>query len=94
MEENNESKVYSKVPAKITMWTSFKNFWLQPITLELTPSQKKVFTEVHNFWNQEVYINKGVLHLRKGEDQLTQEAEAQSAAQAQSDDEPEVKISL
>lgn len=61
--EENESKVYSKVPAKVSAWTSFKNFLFQDIVVELTPGQKKVFQEVKNFWNQEVYFDKG-FHLR------------------------------
>lgn len=60
----NESKVYAKVPAKVSVWTEVKNFWLQPIVLELTPYQKKVFQEVHDFWNQEIYFDNG-FHLRK-----------------------------
>lgn len=65
MEENNEQKVYSKVPAKVDAWTSFKKFWLQPIELELTPKQKKVFQEVRDFWCQEIYYENGGLYLRK-----------------------------
>ena len=67
MEENNENKneVFSQVPTKVGFWHSFKNFWLQPITLELTPYQKKVFKEVHDFWNQEVYLENGDVKLRK-----------------------------
>ena len=62
--EENESKVYSKVPAKISPWTNVKSFFLQPITLELTPYESKVFKEVKDFWNQEIYFDKG-FHLRK-----------------------------
>ena len=78
--EANESNVYSKVPVKAGFWTSFKNFWLQPITLELTPHQKKVFQEVRDFWNQEVYVEKGEIRLRKRADSI--------------EEEPEVKVSL
>lgn len=62
MEENNQN--YTKVPVKAGFWSSFKAFWLQPITLELTPYQKKVFQEVHDFWNQEVKLEEGSLVLR------------------------------
>ena len=82
-EQNNESKVYSKVPAKVSMWTSFKNFWLHPIVLELTPHQKKIFREVHDFWNQEVYVEKGEVRLRKPQADSIMEQE-----------ETEVKVSL
>lgn len=83
-EEKVESKVYSKVPAKVTMWNSFKNFWLHPIVLELTPHQKKVFQEVHDFWNQEIYIEKGEVRLRK----------PQTADSIINEEEAEIKISL
>ena len=65
------------------MWTSFKNFWLHPIVLELTPHQKKIFQEVHDFWNQEVYVEKGEVRLRKPQDDSIMEQE-----------ETEVKVSL
>ena len=65
MEENNSSKVYSKVPVKVGFWQRFKDFWTQPVTLELTPKEKKVFAEVHAFWNQEVVVENGEIHLRK-----------------------------
>ena len=61
--EENEPKEYTKVPAKVSPWSSFKSFLLQPISLELTPYQAKVFKEVHDFWNQEIYYDKG-FHLR------------------------------
>ncbi len=65
--EENESKEYTKVPAKVGMWSSFKSYWLQPIVVELTPYQKKIFKEVSDFWNQEVYYDKG-FHLRPRQD--------------------------
>ena len=65
MDENNNSKVYSQVPAKVGFWQRFKDFWTQPITLELTPKEKKVFAEVHAFWNQEIVVENGKVHLRK-----------------------------
>ena len=80
MEENNESKEYTKVPAKVSMWSSFKSYWLKPIVVELTPYQQKIFKEVSNFWNQEIYYDKG-FHLR---------ARQEFAEPA----EPEVNVSL
>lgn len=68
---NNDSKVYSKVPVKAGFWQRFKSFWTQPITLELTPKEKKVFAEVHAFWNQEVVVENGKVHLKKAS--ITQE---------------------
>ena len=65
--ENNEneknSSVYTKVPAKVSPWTSFKNFLFQDIVVELTPKQEKVFKEVRDFWTQEIYFDNG-FHLR------------------------------
>ena len=71
MDENNSSKVYSKVPVKVGFWQKFRDFWTQPVTLELTPKEKKVFAEVHTFWNQEVVVENGEVHLRKAS--ITQE---------------------
>lgn len=83
MEENNEEvKAYSKVPAKVNMWSSFKNFWLTPIELELTPKQRKVFQEVHDFWHQEIYFENGGLYLRK------------PACEGIEDEEPKINITL
>ncbi len=62
--EENEEKVYSKVPAKVDTWTSFKKVALYPVTVELTPYQHKVFKEVSDFWNQEVYLESGEVRLR------------------------------
>ena len=31
--EENESKVYSKVPAKLSPWTNFKNFLFQDVEI-------------------------------------------------------------
>lgn len=58
MENNN-------LPVKAGAW---KEFWLQPITLELTPYEKKVFTEFVNFWNQEVHIKDGNVILTPNSD--------------------------
>ena len=83
MEENNENKAFAQVPAKIGFWNSFKNFWLQPVKLELTPYQRKVFKEVHDFWNQEIYLEHGEIKLRKP-DSIVKEAK----------EEPEIDINL
>lgn len=88
MEENNEKNtIYSKVevPAKVGFWSSFKNFWLQPIVLELTPHQKKVFKEVHDFWNSEIHVENGNVVLRKNPNDVEE---------AESSEEPDVKVSL
>lgn len=71
--EATESNAYAKVPTKVGFWQSFKNFWLQPIVVELTPHQKKVFQEVKDFWNQEIYVEKGEIHLRKNADSIQDE---------------------
>ena len=78
-EQNKQPSAYAQVPVKTGFWNSFKNFWLQPIVLELTPYQKKVFQEVHDFWNQEIVVEHGEVHLRK----------AQSL-----DEEPDITVSL
>ncbi len=67
MEENENKSAYTKVPAKVSPWTSFKNFLFQDIVVELTPKQAKVFKEVREFWTQEVYYDKSdkCVHLRK-----------------------------
>ena len=61
--EENETKAYSKVPAKVSPWSSFKSFICHEIVVELTPYQQKIFSEVSDFWNQEIYYDKG-FHLR------------------------------
>lgn len=63
MDNNENNSVYTKVPAKVSPWTSFKNFLFQDVVVELTPKQEKVFKEVRDFWTQEVYYDKG-FHLR------------------------------
>ena len=63
--ENNENKssVYTQVPAKVSAWTSFKNFLFQDIVVEITPKQQRVFREVRDFCTQEIYFDNG-FHLR------------------------------
>ncbi len=78
--EENETKEFSKVPAKVSPWSSFKSFMYHEIVVELSPYQQKIFNEVSNFWNQEIYYDKG-LHLRP-----RQNAELQEM--------PEVNVSL
>ena len=63
MEENERNSGYTKVPATVSPWTSFKNFLFQDVVVELTPKQEKVFSEVRNFWTQEIYFDNG-FHLR------------------------------
>ena len=72
--EENEEKIYSKVPAKVDNWSSFKKIALYPITVELTPYQQKIFKEVSDFWNQEVYFDKG-FHLRPRQSEVQEEPE-------------------
>lgn len=81
MEENEQKQDYSLVEKKPSFWSSFKSFWLQPVVVELTPHQRKVFQEVHDFWTSDiVYHDKG-LYLEK-------------RASKQKDEDPDVKISL
>ncbi len=63
--KENNSSVYTQVPAKITKWSRFKSFMSQDIDVGFTPKQEKVFKEVRNFWTQEIYFDKG-FHLRPG----------------------------
>lgn len=79
--EENEEKIYSKVPAKVDTWTNLKKFAFQPVKVELTPYQQKVFKEVSDFWNQELYLESGELRLRPRDS-------------VQEDNEPEVKVEL
>ncbi len=83
--EDNEQNNYALVEKKPSFWSSFKSFWLQPVVVELTPHQQKVFKEVHDFWTSDiVYHDKG-LYLEKRADNVQKE---------QDDDDPDVKISL
>jgi len=43
-----------ELPVQPSIWTKVRNFFLQDLTLELTPKQEKVFQEVHDFWHQDV----------------------------------------
>lgn len=47
----------SKLPAKVSIWTKFKDFLLQDVEtmeLELSPAEKRFV----DFWTQEVTIDK------------------------------------
>lgn len=46
------------LPVKVNTWTKIKNFLFQEVHLELTPYQKKVLGEVHDFWFQEISFGK------------------------------------
>lgn len=85
-----DNKAYSKVPVKAGFWSKFKSFWLQPIVLELTPKEKKVFGEVHDFFNQEIYYEKGSLKLRKNPNDVVK-ANLQSNSELEDEN---IKISL
>ncbi len=49
MEENE-----TQLPVKVGFWSKFKAFWLQDITVELTPYQQKVEDEINEFLHQEI----------------------------------------
>lgn len=44
----------SELPTTTGFWNKFKNFWLTPITVELTPYQQKVEDDINQFLHQEV----------------------------------------
>ena len=48
----------SNLPVKKGFWSSFKAFWLQDVTVELTPAQQKVENEINDFLYQEVTLKK------------------------------------
>ena len=56
-QQNLENK---NLPVKPSLWTRFKNFWLQEIDwnkeikVELTPYQQKVEDEINEFLHQEI----------------------------------------
>ncbi len=54
--EEGTSNEFKKVnlPVEVSPWTKVKNFLCYEIKLELTPVQKKVFQEVHDFWHIEI----------------------------------------
>ncbi len=70
--ETNENKSVnaSELPTKFGMWSKVKSFLFQEIdlkkdiTLELTPKEEKVLTEVHDFLFQEISFS-GLFSLGK-----------------------------
>ena len=48
MEENQG------LPVTVGFWNKFKSFWLQDITVELTPYQQKVEDEINAFLHKEI----------------------------------------
>ncbi len=59
--ENGQQNVENNnLPVKPSLWTRFKNFWLQEIDwnkeikVELTPYQQKVEDEINEFLHQEI----------------------------------------
>lgn len=44
----------SNLPVEVSVWTKIKNFLCHDISLVLTPKQEKVFSEVYDFWHQEI----------------------------------------
>lgn len=85
--EENESKIYSKVPAKISPWSNVKSFFMKPVQLDLTPYEKKVFNEVKNFWMGEIYFDKG-FHFRMASNEVNNQVSPTDS------EEPNIKIGL
>ena len=52
--EKNQQNQANTLPVKQGFWSKFKGFWLQEITVELTPAQQKVEDEVNEFLHQEI----------------------------------------
>ena len=46
----------ANLPKKIGLWGKVKNFLFSEVTVELTPTEQKVFKEVHDFWFQDIYF--------------------------------------
>lgn len=67
--EPEYKQIYSLVPAKKTRWQKFKSFMSYDVKVSLTPRQSKIFKEVRDFWNQEIYFDRG-FHLRPRRDRL------------------------
>lgn len=51
--ENGVGEV-NGLPAKIGMWDKFKAFWLQDVTVELTPKQQEFEDKLNDFFGQEL----------------------------------------
>ena len=52
--QDNTNNNSWNVPVKQGFWSKFKGFWLQEITVELTPYQQKVEDEINEFLHQEI----------------------------------------
>lgn len=58
--QENAGTIRTSVPAKVTVWSKFRNFMLQDIPwdtelkITLTPHQQKVENEVNDFLHQEI----------------------------------------
>ena len=46
------------LPTKVGFWGKLKAFFLQEITVELTPKQKKIEKEINDFLFQEIRFGK------------------------------------
>ena len=44
----------NNLPTKVSVWTKVRNFLCQDINFNLTEKQQKVFSEVYDFWHQEI----------------------------------------
>lgn len=54
VEFNGEENQAGGLPVQQGFWSKFKGFWLQEITVELTPYQQKVEDEINEFLHQEI----------------------------------------
>lgn len=54
--QQEEVKVNTQfnLPAKVSMWTKFKNFLFQDIKVELTPKQQQFEDKLNDFLHQEI----------------------------------------
>ncbi len=48
----------ASLPTKVGFWSKLKAFFLQEITVELTPKQKKIEKEINDFLFQEIRFGK------------------------------------
>ena len=46
------------LPAKPSVWSRVKSFWLQEITVELTPRQQEFENKMNEILNQEITFQK------------------------------------
>ena len=54
IENNIENNAVKNLPSQVSIWSKIRNFLFQDITIKLTPKQRKVLKEVHDFWHQEL----------------------------------------